>query len=79
MKTHMRPMLVWLSVAESIDPALSAWLGGVSITPCPTGGSQISGRVEDPAALYGLIAQLRDLGLTLTTLNTAPERAFLKG
>lgn len=48
---------------------LEAWFEDLKITNTPEGDSLLTGPVTDQAALYGLIARCRDLGLTLISLN----------
>lgn len=37
----------------------------------PEGDTLLTGRIPDPAALYGLFSRLRDLGLVLVSANPA--------
>lgn len=48
----------------------SDWLGGLEITYDTQVYSLLSGIVPDQAALHGILAQIRDLGLTLISLNS---------
>ena len=45
------------------------WLGGLQITHDPQGISLLTGIVPDQAALHGILAQIRDLGLTLISIT----------
>ena len=56
-------------VKGQIDPVMSAWLNDLQITYTPDGDSLLSGMVIDQAALHGLLARCRDLGLTLISFN----------
>lgn len=56
-------------IKGQIDPQLSAWLNDLQITHTPDGDSLLSGPVIDQAALHGLLARCRDLGLTLISFN----------
>jgi len=47
----------------------SEWLGDLSITRDTQGNSLLVGFVPDQAALHGILAQIRDLGLTLISLT----------
>ncbi len=51
----------------------SAWFEGLTITHTDQGETTLSGDVIDQAALYGLLAKLRDLGLPLLSVNSAPK------
>lgn len=56
-------------IQGQINPLLSAWLNDLQITHTPEGDSLLSGPVIDQAALHGLLARCRDLGLTLISFN----------
>ena len=45
------------------------WLEGLSVTHIGPGETLISGPIVDQAALHGLIARIRDLNLTLLSVN----------
>lgn len=51
----------------------SAWFEGLTITHTDQGETTLSGDVIDEAALYGLLAKLRDLGLPLLSVNSTPK------
>lgn len=48
----------------------SEWFGGMTISHSGPDETILTGRVLDEAALYGIIARLRDLGLKLTSLSS---------
>jgi hypothetical protein len=53
-----------------IDPGWSEWFDGFAISYTDQGETILTGAVPDQAALYGLIAKLRDLGgLPLVSVN----------
>lgn len=54
-----------ITVKESLDDTWSAWFDGLTVTPAVGGGTLLAGEVRDQAALHGLLAKIRDLGLTL--------------
>jgi hypothetical protein len=47
----------------------SAWFAGLRVTSDEPGQSTISGPVADQAALHGLLAKVRDLGLPLVLVR----------
>ncbi len=47
----------------------SCWFDGLQITSEPGGTTAIVGPVADQAALHGLLARIRDLGLPLVSLR----------
>jgi hypothetical protein len=60
---------VEIRVKGQISERWSEWLEGLAITHTPDGETVLSGPILDQAALYGLIARLRDLGLPLLSVN----------
>jgi hypothetical protein len=54
-----------------LDDKWSDWFGGLTITPQADGDTIVTGPVVDQAALYGLLNKLRDIGLTLLSVNRA--------
>lgn len=66
-----------IRIRGQLDPAWSSWFDGLSVTPADDGTTELAGPVIDQAALYGLLARLRDLGATLLLvehLETGPVR-----
>jgi len=51
-----------------LDPRWE-WLEGLTVTHLESGETLISGPIIDQAVLHGLIARLRDLNLTLLSVN----------
>jgi hypothetical protein len=60
---------VEIRVKGQIAENWSEWFQGFKIQPGEEGESVMLGEVKDQADLYGLIAKLRDLGLTLVAVN----------
>ena len=60
---------VEIIVKGQIDQHWSEWLGGLQITHIGQDQSQLSGPIADQAALYGILAKLRDLSMELVALN----------
>lgn len=58
----------YIRLEGHLDPTWGAWFGGVTVTAQADGNTLITCRVPDQAALYGLLRQLRDLGLPLISL-----------
>lgn len=63
------PALYRIRLQEEIDDGWSEWFNGFWISKTDEGGSLLTGMVVDQAALYGLIRKVRDLGLTLVSLE----------
>jgi hypothetical protein len=58
-----------IKVKGQIDSGWSQWFDGLAIQVSDRDETIISGEVRDQAALYGLIARLRDLGLRLVSVQ----------
>jgi hypothetical protein len=58
-------------VRGQIGPEWSAWFEGFLVSPQADGDTVITGPVHDQAALHGLLARVRDLGLPLLAVETA--------
>jgi hypothetical protein len=54
-----------LRVKGVLDSGWSAWFDGLQLTSDQAGQTTITGPVVDQAALHGLLAKIRDLGLPL--------------
>jgi hypothetical protein len=52
-----------------LDSSWSAWFDGLRVTSDEQGHTLIAGLVVDQAALYGLLARIRDLGLELLVVR----------
>jgi hypothetical protein len=50
----------------------SDWLGGLTITTCKDRETLIAGAVPDQAALFGILAQLHALNMTLIAVQRVP-------
>lgn len=58
-----------IRVKGHLGPEWSAWFDGLTITNEPNGEAVLAGPVVDQAALHGLLAKVRDLGLPLLSVN----------
>jgi hypothetical protein len=58
-----------ITVAHHLDPTWSAWFDGLTIANLENGTAVMTGRVIDQAALHGVLAKIRDLGLPLTEVH----------
>jgi hypothetical protein len=62
-----------IRVRGFLDPQWD-WLTGLTVTHTETGETILSGPIVDQAALHGLLARIRDLNLTLLSVEqVAPE------
>ena len=62
---------VEIRVRGQIDEHWSSWFEDLSIAYTGRGETVLTGQVIDHAALYGILARLRDLGLPLLWVNSA--------
>jgi hypothetical protein len=58
-----------IKIQGRLDPRWSGWFAGMHITPLENGETLIAGTLPDQAALHGLLERIRDLNLTLISLN----------
>jgi len=58
-----------IEVEGHLDPKWRDWFDSFEITPQDTNVTLLRGAVEDQAALHGLLAKIRDLGLSLLSVN----------
>ena len=56
-------------VKGQLDTDWSGWFEGLTITNNDQGETIISGPIRDQAALHGLLARVRDLGLVLISVK----------
>jgi hypothetical protein len=61
-----------LVVGASLDTDWSRWFIGFEVTP-EGRHTRLCGTVADQAALHGLLAQLRDLGIPIHLIRRLPE------
>jgi hypothetical protein len=62
------PAYYQIKVLGQLDPHWSTWFDGLTLTEDGEGNTILAGPVADQAALYGVLARARDLGLTLITV-----------
>jgi len=64
-----RPTIYQIKIKSHLSSDWTDWFEGLTITPEEDGDTLLTGPVIDQAALYGLIKKVRDLGMTLISLN----------
>ncbi len=60
---------VEIRIRGQLDSDWAEWFKDLNFTYTDAGDTIMSGCVPDQAALYGLIARLRDLGVKLISVN----------
>ena len=58
-----------IEVMGYLDTKWEDWFDGFDITHQDTGVTLLNGTVEDQSALHGLLSKIRDLGLSLLSVN----------
>lgn len=58
-----------ITVQGALTPCWSAWFGGLAVRDNGDGTTTLAGPVADQAALHGLLAKVRDLGLPLIDVH----------
>ncbi len=61
---------VEIHIEGHLDQTWADWLDGFTLTHTEEGETILTGKVKDQAALYGLIAKLRDLGVKLLSVKS---------
>jgi hypothetical protein len=69
MAAEPAPASYRIRILGHLDPTWSAWFGGFDIVQETDATTTLTGRIIDQAALFGLIARLRDLGATLLSVE----------
>jgi hypothetical protein len=67
-----------LRIEGHLDQHWSAWFGGLTLTRNDDGTTTLHGVVTDQSELHGLLAKIRDLGITLlsvTSLDTGTRQS----
>ena len=62
-----------IRVKGTLDRKWSEWFNGLTITPQGNDETLLTGPVADQAALHGLLAKIRDLGLPLLSVVRAED------
>jgi hypothetical protein len=66
---HHVPAGYRLQVDGHLDDHWSAWFGDLTLTHESDGTTSLSGLVSDQAELHGLLMKVRDLGVTLISVQ----------
>ena len=66
--------LYQIRVKGHLAPDWAEWFDGMTISNESQGEMVLIGAVRDQAALYGLIAKIRDLGLSLIAIHRIDQK-----
>ncbi len=58
-----------IRVAEHLDERWTKWFGGLEIGHDESGETTLDGEMADQPALFGVLGKVRDLGLTLISVQ----------
>lgn len=58
-----------IRVAGELGQDLADWFDGVAVEPVGDGTTEIAGSLPDQAAVFGLLAGVRDLGIEVLTIE----------
>jgi hypothetical protein len=67
------PAFYQIRVNGHLDDTLAGWFEGLTISNLDSGEALLSGRLQDQAALLGVLNRISGLGFTLISVNTLPE------
>ncbi len=62
-----------ICVEGQLDCSWADWFGDMTIVPQANGDTLLTGAI-DQAALYGVLKRVRDLGMTLVSVNRVSSR-----
>ena len=68
-----------IRVKGHLERDWSDWFDGLTIMAEPNGETLITGPVRDQAALFGLLAKVRDLGLMLISVTSVDAGEIGRG
>jgi hypothetical protein len=69
MNRESRSLEYRIQVDCRLGPAVTAHFPEWTVIPAPNGTTILHGSVPDQAALHGVLARIRDLGLTLISVS----------
>jgi hypothetical protein len=61
-----------IRIQEQLDRRWTGWFGNLNVSHAENGDTVLTGGLPDQAALHGVLASLRDLGLTLISVRRVP-------
>lgn len=64
-----RPTVFDIRIKGHLEPRWSVWFEDMTISLEDNGDTRLTGPVVDQAALYGVLARVRDLGLPLISVT----------
>jgi hypothetical protein len=65
-------MVYEIRIKNHLDICWSIWFEGMTVTNVENGEAIISGVIADHAALHGILDRIRDLNITLVSVQQLP-------
>ena len=62
-----------IKLEGELHTRLAAWFGDFTLSHTPQGQTLLTGVLLDQAALHGVLARCRDLGLSVISVNPLPD------
>jgi hypothetical protein len=69
-----QPMIYQIRIKGHLGGEWTDWFEGLTMTLEASGETLLTGPVVDQAVLYGLLRKVRDLGMTLISVNTINQK-----
>jgi hypothetical protein len=69
-----QPATYLIRIRGHLDPVWSTWFDDLTVRQLGDGTTELIGPLTDQAALFGLLARLRDLGATLLLVERVESR-----
>jgi hypothetical protein len=69
MNSAQRPLYYEIRVQGLLDARWSEWFDSLHLSIDSAGDTTLAGELPDQAALHGVLARIRDLGLTLLAVR----------
>jgi hypothetical protein len=70
-----QPSVFQIRIKGHLGRQWADWFDGMAITLEDDGDTLLTGPVADQATLHGLIKKVRDLGMTLVSINSVSDQA----
>lgn len=68
------PTFYRIIIQAQREPGWQIWFDGMTMTDGPDGTTILDGPIIDQAALHGLLARIRDLGLPLLAVQPSTQQ-----
>jgi len=68
-----KPTMYQIKIKGHLDETLASWFDDMTVSNLEEGDALLAGHLPDQAALQGILKRISNLGLTLISVNAAPE------